>query len=382
MRTWRALGYVIGLTGALITFSASAAETLKIGLALSITGPASSLGDPEKKVIELSADKINKAGGVAGKKIELVVYDDAGLADRASTNAKRLVQNDNVDVIIGGTTTSTTMAIIGVTEKAGVPFVSLGGASIIVNPIKKSTFKVSHNDSMTVEKVYIDMRKRNITKVALISEDAGFGKAGRDQSVALAASHGIEVVADEVFSAKDPDVTAQLTRIRQTPSVQAVFVWGFGPGPVIVTKNYRQLGMTLPLYQSNGVASKEYVHMSGEAAEGVRVPVSGLVVATQLPSQDPQKSIVIEFKKEYETNFKKEVSQFAGHAYDALQIVLAAVRRAGSTDRSKIRDEIEKTSGYIGTAGRVSMSPTDHLGLDISAFHMVEVRNGDWVLLD
>jgi branched-chain amino acid transport system substrate-binding protein len=122
--------------------------------------------------------------------------------------------------------------------------------------------------------------------------------------------------------------------------------------------------------------------MSGEAAEGVRVPVSGLVVAQQLPSQDPQKSIVVEFKKEYEAAFKKEVSQFAGHAYDALQIVLAAVQRAGSTDKSKIRNEIEKTSGYIGTAGRVSMSPTDHLGLDISAFHMVEVRNSDWVLLD
>jgi branched-chain amino acid transport system substrate-binding protein len=382
MKTWRALGYVVGLAGALTTFSASAAETLKIGLALSITGPASALGDPQKKVIELYADKINKTGGVIGKKVELIVYDDAGLADRATTNAKRLVQNDNVDVIIGGTTTSTTMAIIGVTEKAGVPFVSLGGASIIVNPIKKSVFKISHNDSMTVEKVYLDMRKRNIKKIALISEDAGYGKSGRDQSVALAASHGIEVVADEVFAAKDPDVTAQLTRIRQTPDVQALFVWGFGPGPVIVTKNYRQLGMTLPLYQSSGVANKEYVRMSGEAAEGVRLPVPGLVVAEQLPSTDPQKAVVTEFKKEYETNFKKEVSSFAGYSYDALQIVLGAVRRAGTTDKARIRDEIEKTSGYIGTAGRVFMSPTDHLGLDLSAYHMVEVKNGDWMLLD
>lgn len=380
MKIWRALGCALGLAGAVAAFPASAANSLKIGASLSVTGPASSLGDPEKKVLELFVSRINKDGGVLGKKVELVVYDDAGVSERAATNAKRLIQSDNVDVIIGGTTTSATMAMIPVIEAAKVPFFSLGGANIIVNPVKKYTFKVSHSDTMAAEKVYAEMNKRNIKKIALVSEDVGFGKSGHDQSVALASQYGIEIAADEVYSAKDPDVTAQLARIRQAPGVQAVFVWGFGPGPAIVTKNYHQLGMKMPLYQSPGVANKEYITMSGEASEGVRLPAPGLVVANQLPANDPQKTVVMAFRKAYEDAYKSEASSFAGYAYDALQQILAAVQRAGSTDKDKVRDEIEKTSGYIGTAGIVNMSPTDHLGLNPSAFHMVVIRKGDWVL--
>jgi len=367
---------------ALQSGAALAADSIKIGAFLSVTGPASFLGEPEKKTLERHVERLNKDGGIGGRKIELVVYDDAGTPDKAATFAKRLIQNDGVDILIGGTTTGTTMAAVKVVEPAGVPFISLAGGIDIVEPVKKWVFKTPHTDRMAAEKVFADMKKKGITKIALVSEDAGFGKSGHDQSVKVAANFGIEIVADEVYSPKDPDVTAQLTKAKNAPGVQAIFNFGFGQGPAIVTKNYKQLGIALPLWQSHGVASKEYIRLAGEAAEGVRLPAAGLVVADQLPATDPQKPVVTAFKKDYEAAFKSEVSTFAGHAYDGLQMASAAILRAGSTDKAKVRDELEKTSGYVGTAGLVSMSATDHMGLSPAAFHMVEIRKGDWVLAD
>lgn len=367
---------------ALQSGAALAADTIKIGAFLSVTGPASFLGEPEKKTLERHVERLNKDGGIGGRKIELVVYDDGGTPDKAATFAKRLIQNDGVDILIGGTTTGTTMAAIKVVEPAGVPFISLAGGIDIVEPVKKWVFKTPHTDRMAAEKVFADMKKKGITKIALVSEDAGFGKSGHDQSVKVAANFGIEIVADEVYSPKDPDVTAQLTKAKNAPGVQAIFNFGFGQGPAIVTKNYKQLGIALPLWQSHGVASKEYIRLAGEAAEGVRLPAAGLVVADQLPASDPQKPVVTAFKQDYEAAFKSEVSTFAGHAYDGLQLAAAAVLRAGSADKAKVRDELEKTSGYVGTGGVVSMSATDHMGLSPSAFHMVEIRKGDWVLAD
>jgi branched-chain amino acid transport system substrate-binding protein len=359
-----------------------AADAVKIGAFLSVTGPASFLGEPEKKTLERYVERLNKDGGVGGRKIELVVYDDSGAPDKAATFAKRLIQNDSVDLLIGGTTTGTSMAAIKVVEPAGVPFMSLAGGIDIVEPVKKWVFKTPHTDRMAAEKVFADMKKRGITKVALVSEDAGFGKSGHDQSLKVAASFGIDIVADEVYSPKDPDVTAQLTKAKNAPGVQAIFNFGFGQGPAIVTKNYKQLGINVPLWQSHGVASKEYIRLAGPAAEGVRLPAAGLVVADQLAAADPQKPVVTAFKKDYETAFASEVSTFAGHAYDGLQMAVSAILRAGSTDKAKVRDELEKTSGYVGTGGVVSMSFTDHMGLTPSAFHMVEIKKGDWVLSD
>ncbi|MEW5727982.1 MAG: ABC transporter substrate-binding protein [Pseudomonadota bacterium] len=376
-------GAALATVGAIgLGTAAVAAEPVKIGAFLSATGPASFLGEPEKKTLEMYVERLNKDGGVLGRKIELVVYDDGGAPDKAATFAKRLIQNDGVDLIIGGSTTGTSMAAIKVVEPAGVPFISLAGGIDIIDPVKKWVFKTPHTDRMAAEKVFADMKKRGLTKIAMISEDAGFGKSGHAQSLLVAPSYGIEIVADETYSPKDPDVTAQLTKIKNTAGVQAVFNFGFGQGPAVVTKNFKQLGFTVPLYQSHGVASKDFIKLAGDAAEGVRLPAAGLVVAEQLAAADPQKPVVTAFKKEYETAFKSDVSTFAGHAYDGLQMALAAIKRANSTDKAKVRDEIEKTSGYVGTGGVVSMSATDHMGLNLSAFHMVEIQKGDWKLAD
>lgn len=386
IRLLSTMAAVVGLTlGAVATGAvvgtASAADPIKVGAIISATGPASFLGDPEKKVLELYADRVNQAGGVAGRPVQLTIYDDGGAADKAASFTKRLIESDKVDVIVGGTTTAATMAAAPLVERGEIPFISLAGAVVIVEPVKKWVFKTPHTDRMAAEKVMDDLKKRGLTKLALLSEDSGFGKSGREQTLIVAKERGIELVADETYGAKDTDVTAQLTKIRNNAAAQAVLVFGLGQGPAVVTKNYRQLGIALPLYQSHGVASKEYIRLAGGAAEGVRLPAAGLVVASQLPDSDPQKKVVVEFTKVYEEAFSSEVSTFAGHAYDGLMIALDAVKRAGGTDKAKLRDAIEQTKGYVGTGGTVTMSAKDHMGLSLDAFHMVEVKQGDWALV-
>ncbi|MEO7030949.1 MAG: ABC transporter substrate-binding protein [Herbaspirillum sp.] len=361
--------------------NAAAADTIKIGSVLSVSGPAAFLGDPELKTLQTYVEKINADGGVLGKKLELIHYDDGSEAAKANSFGKRLIESDHVDVIIGGTTTGATMSMVPLVEKAEIPFISLAGAVVIVEPVKKWVFKTPHTDRMAAEKVFEDMQKRGISKVGLLSETSGFGQSGRKESQLVASKYGITLVADETYGPKDTDITTQLTKIKGVPGIQAIFVFGLGQGPAVVTRNYGQLGITLPLYQSHGVASNEYIKLSGKAAEGVRLPTPAMLVADALPANDPQKSVVVNYIKTYEGKYKVEPSTFGGYAYDALMLYIDAVKRAGSVDKAKVRDAIEHTKNFVGTTGVFNMSPTDHLGLDLTAFRMVEVKNGNWVLL-
>jgi branched-chain amino acid transport system substrate-binding protein len=361
--------------------NAMAQEPIRIGSFLSVTGPAAFLGDPEQKTLEMYVERINGSGGIAGRKLQLIVYDDGGDADKARTFTKRLLEQDKVDFIVGGSTTGTTMAAIPLAEQAQTPFVSLAGAVVIVEPAKKWVFKTPHTDRMACEKIFADMRTRKLSKLALISGAGGFDKSMRGECLKVAAKYGVEIVADETYGAADTDMTPQLTKIKATPGVQAVLNAGFGQGPAIVTKNYKQLGFTLPLYQSHGVASKEYIKLAGDSAEGVRLPAAALLVAEILPDSDPQKPVVVAYKHDYEAKYKSDVSTFGGHAYDGLMLVVEAMKRAGSADKAKVRDAIEATHGYVGTGGVVNMSAADHMGLDLTAFQMLEVRNANWVVI-
>ena len=363
------------------TGTAAAQEPIKIGAFLAVTGPASFLGDPEQKTLDMYVERINAAGGVLGRKLQLISYDAAGDAEKARTFTKRLIEQDKVDLIIGGTSTGETMAAVPLVEQAQIPFISLAGAVVIIEPVKKWVFKTPHTDRMACEKIFTDMNERKLSKLALITGAGGFDKSLRNECIKVAPKYGIEIVADESYGAADTDMTAQLTKIKGTAGVQAVMNCGFGQGPAIVTKNYKQIGMTLPLYQSHGVASKEFIKLAGGAAEGVRLPAAALLVGNILPDSNPQKPVVVGYKKDYEDRYKSDVSTFGGHAYDGLMIAVEAIKRAGGTDRAKVRDEIEKTKGYVGTGGVVNMSPSDHMGLDLSAFQMLEIRNGDWTLV-
>jgi len=378
MQKWLSRWIVI-----LIAFAfafAGAKEPLKIGALVSATGPASFLGDPELKTLKHYVEKINNSGGVDGRRIELVAYDTGANPKKAVTFAKRLIFKDKVDAIVGPSTTGETMAIIPLVEKNKVPLLSMAGGVPIVEPVKPWVFKIVATDRMACEKIMEDMKKKKISKIAMISGSGGFGKSMRKQCKLVADKMGIQILADETYGKKDTDMTAQLLKIKNTPGVQAVLNPGFGQGPAIVAKNYRQLQMEQPLYESHGVASKKFIELAGPAAEGVRLPAAALIVADQLPADDPQKKVLLAYKKKYEAKYGP-VSTFGGHAYDALFIAVGAIERAKSTDPAKIRDEIEKTHGFVGTGGVFNMSPTDHLGLGLDAFKMIEVKDGNWKLL-
>jgi branched-chain amino acid transport system substrate-binding protein len=370
----------IGTALAFSTLAAMAADTIKIGSVLSVTGPAAFLGDPELKTLQMYVEDINKKGGVLGRQLELVHYDDGSDANKANGFGKRLIEDDKVDILVGGTTTGSTMSMVPLAEKAGIPFVSLAGAVVIIEPVKKFVFKTPHTDRMAAEKVFEDMKKRGLTKVALLSETSGFGASGKKESEAVVGKYGITLVANETYGPKDTDISPQLTKIKNTAGVQAVFVFGLGQGPAIVTKNYKQLGMTLPLYQSHGVASDEFLKLAGPAAEGVRLPSPAQLIFDKLPAKDPQKPVVTAYENAYKAVYKTDVSTFGGYAYDGLMLAVDAIKRAGSTDRAKVRDALEATKGFVATSGTFTMTPTDHMGLDLSSFRMLEVKNGDWTI--
>jgi len=371
----------IAICGSLAVSSQTllAGDTIKIGSFLAVTGGASFLGDPELKTLKMYIDEVNQNGGLLGKQLELIHYDTAGNPKKAVNFVKRLVQKDRVDLIVGGSTSGTTMAVAPLVDKFKIPMISFAGSVKIVEPTKKWLFKTPHTDRMAAAKVFEDMQKRGFTKVALISGSGGFDKSGRVQSLALAPKYGITIVADESYGNKDTDMTAQLTKIRASDA-QAILNFGFGKAPAIVTKNIAQLGIKLPVYQSHGVASEKYIELSGDAANGVRLPAAALIVARQLDDNDPQKQIAMKYTQEYEAKHGK-VSAFGGHAYDGLFIALNAIKRAKSTDKAKVRDEIEKTQNFIGTAGMFNMSANDHMGLKLDSFKMLEIQNGQWTIV-
>jgi branched-chain amino acid transport system substrate-binding protein len=284
--------------------------------------------------------------------------------------------------MIGGSTTGDTMAMVPVFEDAAIPFISLAGAVVIIDPVKEWVFKTPHTDRMACEKIFEDLKARGLTRIGLISGAGGFDTSMRAQCLAVAGDYGVELVADEVYGAQDSDMTPQLTNIRNTAGLEAVVNAGFGQGPAIVTRNYAQLGIEVPLYQSHGVASKSFIELAGEAAEGVRLPAAALLVADKLPDDDPQKPVVTGYKAAYEAETGEPVSTFGGHAYDGLMMLVGAIERAGNAEPAAIRDALEQTTGFMGTAGEVNMSADDHMGLDLTAFRMLEIRDGDWALVE
>lgn len=366
----------------LLVAPAWAADPIRIGAFLSTTGVMSPMGEPERKALEMEVERLNAGGGVLGRRLDLVLYDDGSVPEKAATAARRLIESDRVDVVIGGSGTPTSLAVLAMMDKAEMPYLSLGGGVAIVEPVRKWTFKIPQTDRLAAQKVFADMKRRGLTRVALLSENVGFGRSGRNQCVELAPSFGLAIVADETYGPRDPDVTAQLTRIRATKGVQALFVFGTGQGPAVVTRNIRQLGLDMPVYQSHGVASMDFLRLVGTSADGMRLPSSPLAIVDVLPDDHRQKPVLAAFKRDFEARTGDEVSMMAGHAWDALYLYVEAVRRAGTTDKAQVRDQIESTRDFVGQGGVFTLSPADHMGLGLDSLHLVDIRDGQWRLAE
>jgi branched-chain amino acid transport system substrate-binding protein len=372
---------VLGCFFVLLFFASAslAASPIRIGGLFSVTGPASFLGEPEKKSLELLVKDINSRGGVSGRSVKLVVYDTQGDVTKAVQLATKLIKNDKVVAIIGPSTTGETMAVIPVVEKERIPLVSCAAGIKITEPSKKWVFKTPANDQVAGEKILnyaAALKQRNI---ALMTVSDSYGASGREQLKTLAAKKGFTIVADEVYSPKDTDMTPQLTRIRGFKP-DAIICWGTNPGPAVVTRNIKQLAIKIPLYMSHGVASKKFIDLAGvDAAEGVLLPAGKLAVYDLLPKNDPQLKILREYDQMYKKAYGIEPSTFGGYAYDGFQLVIGAVKKSGATP-DQIRAGIEQTRKIVGISGVFTMSPSDHNGLDLSAFEMVRISGGDWAL--
>lgn len=359
--------------------AAQAAPTIKIGGLFSVTGPASFLGEPERNTLEMLVEEINARGGVNGSKIELFVYDTQGDATKAVQLATKLIKNDNVVAIIGPSTTGESMAVIPLVERERIPLISCAAGVKITEPVKPWVFKTPANDQVAGEKIFSYAAKKGQKRIALLTVSDSYGSSGREQLKALAAQKGFTIVADEVFSPKDTDMTPQLTKIRGA-NPDAVICWGTNPGPAVVTRNMRQLGITTPLYQSHGVASKKFIELAGaSSAEGVILPAGKLAVYDIISKKDPQAKLLKAYDQAYRKKFSVEASTFGGYAYDGFQLLMAAVKTSGATP-DKIRKGLEQIRGMVGVSGVFTMSPRDHNGLNLSAFEMVRVSKGDWVL--
>ena len=376
----RRLIVVIAAALSLLAASAFAEDPIKVGAILAVTGPASNLGAPEARTLEMLVEDMNARGGIIGKKVELIVKDTGGSPEKAVSFAKQLIEEERVFAIIGPSTSGETMAIKNLAEAGKTILLSCAAAEVIVNPLGKYVFKVAPKDSYAAMKIFQQMKKMKITKIGVLSSNTGFGKAGKDQLEKLAPENGIQILISEVYDKSATDLTAEVTKLK-AKGVQAIVNWSIEPAQAIVIKNARQIGMTVPIFQSHGFANIQYAQAAGIAAEGVIFPASRIIVADLLPDKHLQKPVVMAYRKAYETKYSEDVSTFGGHAYDAMMILSRAIREGGY-DREKVRTSIEHIKGFVGTAGIFSFSPTDHNGLDIESFVMLTVKDGKFALLD
>lgn len=375
------LMFVLGLAISLASISYAQQEPIKIGGLFALSGKASHIGTPTKLVAEMIVDKINAEGGINGRPIELVTGDTESDPSKTVVAAKKLIERDKVVAIVGPTTTGSCMAIIDTIQKAEIPMVACVGGTPPVDPVRKWVFKSPQKTVTAVEKVYVYLESQGIDKVGIVTASDGFGKEGKASLVKLAKEHGIEVLADETFDPTDVDMTGQLTKIKNTDA-QAVICWTIGPAGATVAKNAKNLGMTIPLIQCHGLPDPTYLELAGEAANGSILPSTRLMVASQLPDENPDKKLLLDFINEYE-NVRKygKVGTHSGYAWDAIQIVTLAMKEAG-TEPNKLRDAIEATKNYVGVSGTYNMSPEDHCGLDVDSLVMIKVEDGKWKLIE
>lgn len=366
----------------------SAAEPIKIGAFFALSGPNGFIGTPTKLVAEMVVDKINKEGGINGQPIELVIGDTESDPSKAAGIVKKFIHSDKVTAIIGPTGTSSGMAVKKTVEEAGVPiFMTVGGDPVIMGGKLGSytyIFKSPQRSSTAVKKLFMYLKDKKLTKIALFSASDGFGKDGANWVEKLAPEYGLSIVAKESFGPKDTDMTSQLTKIKNA-GPDAIVCWTIGPAGSIVAKNKVQLGIDVPLFQCHGLPDPKYIELAGKASEGDRMPATKLMVADQLSDSDPQKKVIQEFIKLYrdEYHYDKEfpINTHSGYAWDAITIVADALKKVG-TEPKALRQAIEETKGYVGISGTYNITAEDHNGLDVDSMVIVQVKDGKFVLAE
>jgi branched-chain amino acid transport system substrate-binding protein len=367
-------------------------DTYKIGAVFSVTGPYSPLGEPEKQTVEMMMAQINEAGGINGHRLEVIVYDDESDTTKAATLATRLIEQDKVLAIVGPTASGTSMAMVPVATDAHIPLIACAASEPIVHDekgnVREWIFMTPQSSNQAARTIFGYLQERlNISKVAILTDKAGFGQMGVAALEAEAPKYGITIVAKQTFdNVNDKDMTPQLN-IIENASPEAIICWGTSPGPAIITKNWADKKMGIPLIQSHGSLSNTYLQLSGSAANGVMLPSGKFWVADQLPDDDPQKAVLLKYIADFEALYGQgKANTYGGHAYDALSMVIMALREMDdgltiSEARTSIRDYIQNITDFVGTGGIFNMSPENHHGLTDEAMVMVQVVDGKWTWL-
>jgi len=366
------------------------ATVYKIGFIAAVTGPASTLGEPEGEVAAMLQKQLDAAGGIKGPDgvlhpVKIIVQDSEASGDVAVPIAKKLIDDEGVVAIVGDTTSPVSMALVPIVQEAQVPMISMASSSAIVEPVAERywVFKSAQSNRHTAPWQVRYVKAKGLTKIANFYVNNAYGEDGRDGIRAAAAELGLEIVLEDSFGATDTDMTAQLTKLKAS-GAEALLVTATPPAASILTKQFHELGLTIPLVHNHGIGMASFITLSTpEAAEGVVFPMGKLVAASALPDSDPQKKVLLDFMAAYEKETGKKPSTFAGHAWDATQLVLKGLETLPNglslaEQRAKLRDAIEGTKGFVGTAGTFNLSAQDHVGLSSDDIVMARITGGQW----
>ena len=363
---------------------AQAQTPVKIGSILSVTGPAAFLGEDMKAGMELAVDEINQKGGVLNRKIDWTFYDAESQTQKGLTATRRLLDQDKVDMIVGGGNMSgMAIAMLGLTEKADIPFMSTEGAMDIVMPVaeRKWTFKSTADDEQVMERLADYFAKKGIKKIAFLGDSSGFGQSAAVQLKKVAQRRGLEVMY-ETFNPSDTDMMPQLGKIKSA-NVQAIVCWTVTPAGVVFLKQAQQLGLDkLALIHSYGFVDQRYMKLAGDAAKNLLLVSVKFPVGADLPDADPQKARIDALTKAFEAKFKRKPNQFAAQTYDAIYLMRTAIEKAGGTDRAKVRDALEGIHDWQGVGGVFNFGKERHSGLSKDDLVLVNYRDGAFHLAD
>jgi branched-chain amino acid transport system substrate-binding protein len=353
---------------------------IKIGAIFDTSGGAAPLGKGEMDTVKMLADKVNAEGGINGKKIKLVAIDSKSDQNQAVLAMKKVIEQEKVVAVIGGTTSGNTLAMLPIAMKAQVPFISVASSKQINAPDDGSkrdwVFKVAQGDDVVMPKVLEFLEKQGLKNIAWLNVATSYGTSGHEEFKRLVKDYDINVVIEEEFEATVNDAKAMLTRVKKT-NPDAIIVWGTVQESAVVVKNIRELGMNIPILGSNGLGSKQFIELAGEAANGVYFPAGKLPVIEQIPDSDVQKEVILNYKKEFEEKFGYAASTFGGHAYDAFVMLTQAIKEKG-TDPKEIKAYLEQIKEFVGVTGVFKMSEQDHNGLGVDSLIMIEIANGEW----
>jgi branched-chain amino acid transport system substrate-binding protein len=370
------------LIAALCATAAAAWADIHVGVTISATGPAASLGIPEKNTIALMPRTI------AGQKVNYIVLDDASDTTAAVNNARKLIAENKVDVIIGSTTSPASLAMLDVASEAQTPMISVAASARIVEPMdakKKWVFKTPQNDIMMSLAIAEHMAAAGIKTVAFIGFADAYGEGWSQEFAKAAELKKIKVVASERYARTDTSVTGQALKIMSARP-DAVLVAGSGTPAALPQKTLKERGYAGKMYQTHGVANADFLRVGGKDVEGTFLPAGPVLVADQLPAGNPVKKSALAYVAAYEAaHGKGSVSTFGAHAWDAGLLMSTAIPVAlkkappGTAEfRAAMRDALEQTRDLAGAHGVFNLTPTDHLGLDQRARVMVKIENGTW----